>query len=117
MFILPSNRPIEFIPESYKEKSNPPIFLLKAPSKSLVIFTQSTLASVSINTDQSAEALNKVMITFLDECVVGWKNIVDENQKPLEFNEENFSLLNDQNILMEIYLKLQEMTMVTEKNE
>jgi len=57
------------------------------------------------------------MTRCLDECVVGWKNIVDESGANIPFTKENFELLNNSNILMELYLKVQEMTSGDEKND
>ena len=117
MFILPSNRPIEFVPESFKDQDNPPIFLIQAPTKSLVLETQSLLAGASMIPEQSGNTLNTVMRLCLDNCVTGWKNIVDDTGKPIDFTKENFERLNNQDILMGIYLKIQELTAGTEKNE
>ena len=85
MFVLPSEKPIEFVPSVCKDDKKPLTFLIKPPTKSLILQVQSSLAESSINTSSTGNNLNKVMNLCLDECIVGWKNCVDENNKPVEF--------------------------------
>lgn len=117
MFKLPSNKPTEYIPKRFRKEDNPPIFLVKAASKDLVLTAQSTLASVSMDKAEADVSLLKVMQMCLSDCIVGWKNIYDEDGKIVEFNQENFERLNDQEILMELYLYIQDSANGEEKNE
>jgi len=117
MFKLPSTKPTEYIPKRFRKESNPPIFLVKAASKDLVLTAQSTLASVSMDKAEADIALLKVMRMCLTECIVGWKNIYDEDGNIIEFNKENFERLNDQEILMELYLYIQDTANGDEKND
>lgn len=117
MFKLPSNKPIEYIPKRFRKEDNPPIFLVKPASKDLVLSAQSTLASVSMDKAEADISLLKVMQMCLSECIVGWKNIYDEDGKIVEFNQENFERLNDQEILMELYLYIQDSANGDEKND
>lgn len=116
MFKLPSSKPIEYIPKRFRKEDNPPIFLVKAASKDLVLTAQSTLASVSMDKTEADIALLKVMRLCLTDCIVGWKNIYDEDDKIIDFTKENFERLNDQEILMELYLYIQDNSTGDEKN-
>lgn len=40
----------------------------------------------TLPTEKSHEITTKI---FVDTCLVSWKGVVDENEKPIEFNKEN----------------------------
>ena len=44
----------------------------------------------------------KVAPLLLKNCVVGWENVVDEEGKPLPFNDENFDLITDLELITEL---------------
>ncbi len=122
MFVLPTNKPIEYIPKQFKDIENPPIFLIKPPTKSTVLHIQALLANIALTSEESEERnftapLNESMNICLDQCIVGWKNIVDENNNPVEFTKDNFERLNNQDVLMDLYTKVQEYIGGIEKND
>ena len=121
MFILPTSKIIEYVPEQYKKLEKPLTFLIKPPTKSTVLQIQALLADVALTSDEEtrsfAKPLNESMNICLNQCVVGWKNVFDQDNNPVEFTPENFERMNNQDILMDLYTKVQEYIGGTEKND
>ena len=117
MYTLFSIEPIEFVPEKYKNDSNPLTFYYRPPSKSLTLRTQALLASVGLDNQRADdETLSKLMNMTLSECVVGWKNVVDDKGNPVEFTKDNFERFNDSEVLIDLYSTIQAELAGSEKN-
>jgi len=112
MYVL-TNTPKEFIPESQKNETNPLTFICVPPSRKTVLDTQEKiLQSVDDNEELESTELpiSDLIDLALDSCVVGWKNLVDADNKAIEFSKENFQKFNDTAILLELYSFIKELT-------
>jgi hypothetical protein len=109
MFIL-TNSPKEFIPSSQKDKDDPLTFIVIPPKRQTVLGLQEILLS-SVGEDAELDMdkipMSKIMEIYFNDCVIGWKNVVDSNNKPIEFTKENFQLINDIEMLTELYQFIQ----------
>ena len=113
MFILTST-PKEFIPSTQKDNENPLTFIVVPPKRNTVLNLQETLLTHSVDNgelDVDSIPISQIMNTYLNDCVIGWKNVVDENNNPIEFTKENFELMNDISMLTELYQFIQELAM------
>ena len=117
MYTLFSTKPIEFVPAKYKEHKNPITFIFNPPTRSLVLRTQALLAELGFASKTADEStLGKLMNMTLEECVIDWKNVVDENGNPVKFSKETFNQFNDPEVLIDLYTAIQEAASGTEKN-
>lgn len=118
MFILTTD-PIEFIPTKFKKSTAPLTFIVKPPTRLVALKLQDIILNSS-NMSEEAEyvklPLTEVMLTYLDACVVGWKNINDTSGKAVPFSKENFELFNDIEVITELFEYCRELTSGTEKN-
>ena len=121
MLIL-QTKPIEFIPSKYKNEEKPVTFILQSPTFQTSLKIQRILAeSLPENaTDKELKPENlkidtvELIKTVLLDCIIGWKNVFyqDENGelKELEFTKENFMFVNDLEVILELYNKLNELS-------
>jgi hypothetical protein len=120
MFVL-TDTPKEFIPSTELESENPLTFIVKPPTKRTVLDIQETLFK-SLDVDENSDVsvtqipLAELMDNYINACVVGWKNVVDEDNNPIIFSKDKLELFNDTVILMELYNYCKELTESTEKN-
>jgi len=119
MFVLTKSTK-KFIPSTEQEKENPLTFLVKPPTKTAILDIQETLfKSIDTNTEEiniDQIPLTSLMNAYLDICVVGWENVVDEEGNFVEFNKDNFESFYNSAILMELYNYCRELSESTEKN-
>jgi len=119
MFIL-TDTPKEFIPSTEVESENPLTFIIKPPTKRVVLEIQETLfRSLDIEKDEVSLdeiPLAKLMNAYINACVVDWKNVVDENKNSVPFSLEKLELFNDTTILMELYNFCKDISEGNEKN-
>jgi hypothetical protein len=119
MFVL-TDTPKDFIPSTEEEKENPLTFIVKPPTKRVVLEIQETLFR-SLDTETSEVSLNDIplatlMNAYINACVVGWKNVVNEKGDEVPFSQEKLELFNDTTILMELYNFCKELSEGSEKN-
>jgi len=116
MFVI-SSSPKKFIPESQKEIKNPLTFIVVPPKRKDVLKLQElVLAAMGDKEIMAAVPISAIMNLYFESSVVGWENVVGEDNKALEFNEENFTMFNDVEILTELYSFIKELAESTEKN-
>jgi hypothetical protein len=120
MFVL-TDTPKEFIPSTEKEQENPLTFIVKPPTKRTVLDIQETLFK-SLDVDDNANvSLNEIplatlMDAYINACVIGWKNVIDEEKNEVPFSLDKLELFNDTAILMELYNFCKELREGSEKN-
>jgi hypothetical protein len=119
MFVL-TNTTKKFIPESQREEENPLAFLIKPPTKKVILDLQEEIfKNANIETDDlqaSNIPLSNMINLYLDTCVIGWENVVDEAGKAIPFTKENFEFFSESTILIEVYNFCRELSESTEKN-
>jgi len=118
MFVL-TNTPKEFIPSTEKDQENPLTFIVKPPTKKAVLDMQEQIFKSLGDADTVSTSdipLSAMMNLYLETCVIGWKNVVDENGDEIEFTLSNFDNFYDSTILIELYNYCRELTESTEKN-
>jgi hypothetical protein len=108
--IVLNSKPVEYIPDSQKGKDKPATFLVKAPTREVILkiqdlFQESLVIGDEITPDKITQTFkySDYAALILDECVVGWKNVFTKNEKgeveELPFSKENLSLITDLNII------------------
>jgi hypothetical protein len=121
MFVLTST-PKEFIPSTEKGKEKPLTFVIQPPTKKQVLEIQEALfQSLDLKADEQEVSLSSIplatlMDAYINACVVGWKNVVDEEGNEVPFSRDNLEFFNDTTILMELYNFCKEMSEGSEKN-
>lgn len=112
--IVVSSKPVEFIPEAEKEKDKPVTFIVKPPTREVVLKLQDLLQENLMHAEDLTNP-DLLMQSFkfsdyasliLDECVIGWKNVFtkDDNGNLVElpFSKENLKLITDLGIISEL---------------
>lgn len=118
MFVLTTD-PIEFIPTKFKDSNTPLTFIVKPPTRLVALKLQDIILNSSNMSEKSEFVklpLTEVMLTYLDACVIDWKNVNDVSGKPVPFTKENFELFNDIEVITELFEFCRELTSGTEKN-
>ena len=118
MFVI-TNSTKKFIPESQTNEENPLTFLVKPPTKSMILDLQEEIFKSAQEGDDlkvSDIPLSKMINLYLDNCVIGWLNVQDEEGNPLSFSKENLEYFNDSTMLIELYNFCRELAESTEKN-
>ncbi len=119
MYIMTTD-PIDFIPTKFKESELPLTFIVKPPTR----LTSLRLQDIILNStqivvdgkDATKLPLTEVMSIYLDECVVGWKNVKDSSGNDIKFSKETFELFNDIEIITELFEFCRELVSGNEKN-
>jgi len=108
MFILTDTEK-EFVPTSEKEADNPLTFVIIPPTRRTVLHLQEKLVS-SLDDDGELNPKNiplaDLMDLYFDDCVIGWKNMMDASNNPVIFSKELFKKFNDGEILNELYTEI-----------
>jgi len=118
MFVI-TNTSKKFIPESQKNEENPLTFIIKPPTKKTILDLQEHIfknAGEGDNMSTDDIPLSIMINLYLDTCVIGWENVIDEDGKAIPFTPENFEFFNDSTILIEVYNFCRELTESNEKN-
>lgn len=125
MFVL-TNTPRKFTPTKYKDSENPLSFTIIPPTRKVNLKMQELiLRSVNNTPNVSEESLNiegvnlpiaDLMDLYLEDCVVDWENVFDENKQPIKFSKEMFNYFNDSEVIVELYNEIKELAESTEKN-
>ena len=132
MIVLQTNK-IEFIPTKEKEEENPVTFYLSIPTmetalKIQQIFLESAAKKALENSELTEEELSKLPVdnvtlikTVLLDCVKGWKNVKYTDAKgelqDLEFTKENFMYINDLETILELFNKVNELSIVPKQKK
>ena len=112
MFVL-TNSEKEFVPTSQKDKENPLTFLVIPPTRKVVLDVQEKMLKClgdDSELDVTKIPLADLMDSYLDVCVVGWKNVKDEKGNDVVFSKEVFKKFNDLEILTELYNFIRELS-------
>ena len=119
MFTI-TNTSKKFIPTSEKENEvNPLTFIVQPPTKKVILDLQEAIFKNAADDEDiktSDIPLSMMINLYLDACVIGWENVVDENNDLIPFSKENFEFFNDSTILIELYNFCRELTESNEKN-
>jgi hypothetical protein len=133
MYIL-SKGTRDFIPTSQRDQDSPITFQITPPTRKVVLqgqammqkailksgvqlptSTEDTLDIEAIGLDSIIDHQSEYNDLMLDACVVGWKNVVDEDGNEIPFSKEVFKSFNDTLIIQELLAEIQEIKTLPEK--
>lgn len=67
----------EYTPEGFEEESNPPVFVIRPPDEALK-------TKLSLMAERKADTDSVDLV--LNQCVIGWKNVLDAKGNESKFN-------------------------------
>ena len=93
----------EFIPSSEKEVEKPVTFIVVPPTRNTILKIQDLLQTSFTGEDFKKQfKFSEYAKILLDDCLVGWKNIVGADGKDIPFSKENTKYLSDLVMLTEL---------------